>query len=87
MKLFAFVAQSLLWLVIAASPTLVGLIAGFILSSQAGDLYNFAVPICGIIGFIFGGMWAEHIRKTIGLSAFLGRISGIPELNNKDKKH
>ena len=85
MKFTAFIVQSLLWLTIAASPTLVGLIIGFILSLQAGDLYSLTVPLCGFIGFIFGGFWAERIRNKMGLSAFLGRLIGMPELRDNDK--
>ena len=85
MKFIAFIGQSLLWLTIAASPTLIGIIIGFIISMQAGDLYSLTVPLCGVVGFIFGGLWAERIRNTIGLSAFLGRLMGMPESRNRDK--
>jgi len=87
MKYIAFIAQSLLWLTVAASPTLAGLIVGFILSMQAGDLYSLTVPLCGFVGFIIGGVWAERIRKTIGLSAFLGKLIGMRELRDNDKKN
>jgi len=87
MKYIAFIAQSLLWLTVAASPTLAGLIVGFILSMQAGDLYYLTVPLCGFVGFIIGGVWAERIRKTIGLSAFLGKLIGMRELRDNDKKN
>ena len=85
MKFIAFIAQSLLWLAIAASPTLVGIIVGFLLSMQAGDLYSLIVPLCGFVGFLIGGFWAERIRNTIGLSAFLGRLSGMRELKDDNK--
>jgi len=85
MKYIAFIAQSLLWLTVAASPTLAGVIVGFILSMQAGDLYSLTVPLCGFVGFIIGGLWAERIRKTIGLSAFLGKLIGMRELRDNDK--
>ena len=85
MKFIAFIVQSLLWLTIAASPTVAGLIIGFILSLQAGDSYYLSVLLCGFIGFIIGGFWAERIRKTMGLSAFLGRLIGMPELRDSDK--
>jgi multisubunit Na+/H+ antiporter MnhE subunit len=87
MKFLAFIAQSLLWLTVAASPTLAGVIIGFILSMQAGDLYSLTVPFCGIVGFILGGFWAERIRKTIGLSTFLGRLTGMRELRDSDKNN
>ncbi|TWX67751.1 hypothetical protein ESZ36_10545 [Colwellia demingiae] len=85
MKFLALMAQSLLWLTVAASPTLAGLILGFILSMQAGDLYSLTVPLCGFVGFMIGGLWAERIRKTIGLSSFLGRLMGMRELRDSDK--
>jgi hypothetical protein len=53
-----------------------GFIIGFLLSAQAGDLYNLTVPLCGFTGFIIGALWAERVRKTIGLSTFFGRLSG-----------
>jgi hypothetical protein len=85
MKFIACIAQSLLWLTVAASPTIAGLIVGFILSMQAGDVYILTVPLCALVGFIIGGIWAERIRKTIGLSAFLGRLIGMRELRDSDK--
>jgi hypothetical protein len=85
MKFTAFIAQSLLWLTVAASPTLIGTIIGVLLSMQAGDLYSLRVPLCGFIGFVIGGLWAERIRKTIGLSTFLGKLIGMRELNNSNK--
>lgn len=85
MKFLALLAQSLLWLTVAASPTLIGIIIGVLLSMQAGDLYSLRVLFCGFIGFVIGGLWAERIRKTIGLSTFLGKLIGIPELNNSNK--
>ncbi len=77
MKFVALFVYSLLWLMLAASPTIAGLIIGFILSAQAGDLYSLTVPLCGFAGFIIGALWAERIRKTIGLAAFFGRLSGV----------
>ncbi len=87
MKFLAFIALLLLWLAVAASPTIIGLIIGFIISMQAGDLYSLTVPLCGLAGFIVGGLWAEKVRKTIGLLAFFGRLTGIRELKDQDKKN
>jgi len=85
MKFLALLAQSLLWLTVAASPTLIGIIIGVLLSMQAGELFTLRVPFCGFIGFVIGGLWAERIRKTIGLSTFLGKLTGMPELNKTNK--
>ena len=85
MRFTALIVQSLLWLTIAASPTIIGIAFGFFLSMQAGDFYSLRVPICGFIGFAVGGFWAENIRNTIGLSAFLSRLTGMSESRNGDK--
>ncbi|WP_448550170.1 hypothetical protein [Thalassotalea fusca] len=85
MKFIALMVQLLLWLAVAASPTLVGVIIGFIISMQAGDLYNLAVPLCGLAGFVVGALWAERIRKTMGLPAFFGRLFRMSELQDSDK--
>ena len=84
MNFTALLVQSLLWLTVAASPTLVGIIIGFLLGMQAGELYSLRVPLCGVIGFIIGGIWAERIRTTTGLSTFLGRLIGMPEFKDKN---
>ncbi|MBM7073571.1 hypothetical protein JQC92_16270 [Shewanella sp. 202IG2-18] len=64
-----------MWLSVAFSPTLfgalIGVVLNFNLTGQSGEL---ALPVCTLVGFIVGGLWAERIRKTIGLSAFLGRL-------------
>lgn len=31
------------------------------------------------LGLIIGGFWADHIRNGIGLSTFLGRLTGVSE--------
>ena len=84
MRNFAYLVYALLWLTITLSPTIIGISLGFLISAQAGDTLNSSVFIVGMIGFLFGVRWAEHVRKTIGLSQFFGRISGTPELNKKD---
>jgi hypothetical protein len=58
-----------------------------IVSMQAGELYSLTVPLCGFVGFIIGGLWAERVRKTIGLSTFFGRLIGMRELKDNDKRH
>ena len=79
MRSTAFFVQALLWLTVAGSPTLIGVIIGFLLGLQADELYSLRVPMCGTIGFIIGGLWAERIRRTTGLSTFLGRLIGMSE--------
>ena len=80
MKFIEYLVQGLLWLLVALSPTLAGVILGFIISFQAGDIYSSTVPLVGLIGFVVGAIWAERVRKTIGLATFFGRLLGTPEL-------
>ncbi|QBG36489.1 hypothetical protein [Litorilituus sediminis] len=84
MNFTALFVQALLWLTVAASPTLIGVIIGFLLGLQAGELYSLRVPMCAAIGFIIGGLWAERIRKTTGLSTFLGRLIAMSEFKDKN---
>ncbi|WOT05824.1 hypothetical protein [Shewanella youngdeokensis] len=82
MKIVALFVQSLLWLSVAFSPTLLGLIVGvFVKFNFSGQLSDLAIPTFTLIGFILGGFWAENIRKTIGLSAFLGRLIGHRDID------
>lgn len=83
MKFTAYLVQTLLWLSVAISPTIIGAIVGFFVSLSLGSLDSWSLPICTVIGFIFGAIWAENIRQTIGLSAFLGKLIGHPEIDGK----
>lgn len=86
MKIVALFVQTLLWLSVAFSPTLLGAIIGVVLKFNLSDqLSDIALPVCTLVGFIVGGLWAERIRKTIGLSAFLGRLVGHREIDGVPK--
>lgn len=79
MRLVSLFVFSLQWLAIAASPTLLGLFVGVVLSLQSGQLNALTVVAWGAVGFIIGGFWAERIRKQTGLSEFLGRLVGATD--------
>lgn len=80
MRLVSLFVFALQWLSIAASPTLLGLLVALSLSS--GQLNPLTIVAWGAVGFIIGAFWAEHIRKRVGLSEFLGRLAGA---RDKDK--
>jgi hypothetical protein len=80
MKFTAILVQILLWLMVAASPTLVGVGVGFIVSLQSGGVHVLPMLVCGIGGFVAGGLWAERVRRTTGLATFWGRLIGMKEL-------
>ncbi len=65
----------LLWLGISISPTIIGVGVGAVVGLSNGML-EMAILVCGCIGFIIGGLWAEKIRKSTGLAHFWGRLIG-----------
>ncbi len=86
MNIIAKFVHLLLWLSVASSPTLLGLILGVVAKfNLTGQLSELAIPVCSVIGFAFGALWAERIRKTIGLSAFLGRLIGHRDIDGIPK--
>ncbi|WP_041421551.1 hypothetical protein [Shewanella sediminis] len=85
MRFVAFFVQSLLWLSIACSPTLIGAFIGVMISLQSGEVYSQYVPLWAAVGFLIGAYWAEHVRKTIGLSHFFGRLLGARDTQKKTK--
>ncbi|MCL1067350.1 hypothetical protein L2735_11090 [Shewanella olleyana] len=78
MKFVAQFVHCLLWLSVAMSPTLLFTIIGLVLVySSEGQMGEFTVPVMTLIGFVLGAMWAERVRKTVGLSNFFGRLVGM----------
>ena len=77
MKYISFFVHASLWLRVAASPTLAGLTIGFL--TTKGDTSQFAFLLCGVLGFAVGSYWAESVRKSVGLSVFLGRTISMSE--------
>ncbi len=76
MRLISLFVYSLQWLAVAASPTLLGLFVGGMISLQSGQFNSLTIIAWGAVGFIIGGFWADSIRKQIGLSHFFGRLAG-----------
>lgn len=88
MNIIAKFVHLLLWLAVAMSPTLIGVAVGFIAKfNLSGQLSELAIPVCSTLGFILGALWAEHTRKTIGLSAFLGRLVGHRDIDGLPTKN
>ena len=86
MNIIAKFVHLLLWLSVALSPTLFGVMIGVVLKfNLTGQLSELALPVCSAIGFALGAIWAERIRKTVGLSAFLGRLVGHRDIDGLPK--
>lgn len=81
--LTGYFIHALLWLQIAAAPTVGGLALGWLVSG--GSPNHPTTFACGCLGVVLGVFWAEHIRKTVGLSGFFGRV--IAQSQNSEKEH
>jgi hypothetical protein len=71
LKFIAILIEALSWLTIFLSPFLVFLFVGiyFYLSSKTTLAF-----FCALAGIILGIIISEKVRKTIGCSAFLGKL-------------
>jgi len=85
MSLVAAFVQLCLWLSIALSPTLLGAILASIISYQLGEFSPGYLAFGCVVGGIIGTLWAERIRRTVGLSQFLGRLLGTPDIDGPSK--
>ncbi|GLP95131.1 hypothetical protein [Paraferrimonas sedimenticola] len=85
MKPIAFFVQALLWMSVACSPILVS----FVIAVWAVYVGLVSSPMSGLgillFGALVGVVWAERIRKTIGLSQFWGRLLGHPEFIRRSR--
>ncbi|MCW8330261.1 hypothetical protein MD588_15740 [Photobacterium sp. SDRW27] len=77
----------LLWLKIALSPTFVaGLIA--VLICVARDTFSapLVVAVMGVV-LLTGAIWAERIRRTVGILAFHSRLISTPEIDGRKNSY
>ncbi|MGB0893857.1 MAG: hypothetical protein ACPGUD_05565 [Parashewanella sp.] len=74
-KLTEIIIHGFLWLGVAISPTIFGVIMGVFIGFSNGMLET-AVMVCATLGFGYGALWAEKVRRTIGLLNFWSRLIG-----------
>ena len=79
----AFIVNSIYWLWLFIVPIILLGGAGLILYMQSEEYLPFSI-ILGIAGAVLGLLWAERIRKKVGLSEFFGRLLSFPEMTQKD---
>ena len=87
-KVLEFITEALAWLVIAASPTIIGgVIGGIIILYNPNSIgFVIGIPIASA-GLIIGITWATNVWKKTGTIQFLSRLLSTPELdNNKDEE-
>jgi len=80
LKIIAVFVHICLWLKVAISPVLIGAATSAIICIVRGEINIYIVTSFTGVGLIVGIFWAEKIRRTIGLSAFHGRLIGNPEI-------
>lgn len=84
-RVFEFATEAIGWLLIVASPLLVGLAIGVIVylfnQSAKGLVIGIIITLAGLI---VGLVWATKQWKGKGTMWFLSRITATPELDNPD---
>jgi hypothetical protein len=80
--------ESLGWLRIAASPTLIGAILASIIYFSNPDETRLTIAIIVfLIGMLVGVYWATKHWKGKGTVRFLSRTLATPELQNLDEEN
>jgi hypothetical protein len=75
MKFLKFFVETICWLQVFAAPTVVFLVAGFILKLYLkATTGNIAFGCMVTIGVILGCLWAEQVRRKHGCANFMGRL-------------
>lgn len=78
-RLFDLIITAIWWLWIVVASVAVTVIVG--LASVHFLFQNYyleAAIFFGILGSILGVIWAERVRKKIGLDKFYGAVTGAP---------
>jgi hypothetical protein len=81
-NLFELFIEACGWLQIAASPLLIGLLAGFITYLAKPDATGIFIGISiASLGLIIGVIWATRVWKRKGTIEFISKVSATPELD------
>jgi disulfide bond formation protein DsbB len=82
-KIFFALVEVVCWFQIFLCPLLIFGVAGFIGYANLSGRIAYACLIGGIVaGAILGIYFAERIRRTIGCSTFLFRVSSSTDIDN-----
>ncbi|MBL7805754.1 MAG: hypothetical protein JNL02_18570 [Saprospiraceae bacterium] len=84
-KVFRIFVEILFGLQIAAAPTAIGIILGFLIYLKfPTDGGMFMAVGFALIGLFVGIVWAVRTTLTQGSANFMSRINATPELDHKD---
>ena len=84
MKFITFLVHGVYWLWLFMVPVLILGGAGAIIYLQSADYLIYSI-ILAAAGMVIGFLWAERIRKKVGLPTFFGRLLSMPEMTQKDE--
>ncbi|MBD1388318.1 hypothetical protein IC617_02660 [Neiella sp. HB171785] len=80
-RLLGLLVVSLLWLGVIASPVLVSSILGVAVFQMVEFSFGLVMLFFITPGILIGVLWAEKVRRGVGLIAFWGRLVGHPEID------
>ncbi|MBL7765760.1 MAG: hypothetical protein JNJ58_06695 [Chitinophagaceae bacterium] len=87
MKIFETLIEVLHWGKIAASPTLIGGILGWIVYLKFPGMLGMILGVSlALAGLIFGIIWATRVWKEVGTTTFMSRLIATPELDAVEEK-
>ncbi|MCC7506360.1 MAG: hypothetical protein IT259_13720 [Saprospiraceae bacterium] len=85
-KAFRIFVEIIFGLQIAAAPTAIGIILGFLIYLIFPTDGGMVMAVgFAIIGLFVGIVWAVRTALTQGSANFMSRINATPELDNKDQ--
>lgn len=86
-KFLEYTTKVIAWLQIAASPIVIGLIAGALIYLYNRNVYGLTIGITvAVLGIIIGALWATRVWKKTGTVEHMGRLLHMPELHEKEKE-
>jgi VanZ family protein len=82
-KVIKLITNTVAWLQIAVSPSLLGGgLGAAIYFYHPGRLTLIAASVFCIIGFVTGTIWATKVHRRKGTVEFMARVIATPELND-----
>ena len=82
LKTIAYFIEIINWLKIVLSPTLLGVILGYIIYYNFPTHYGLVASISlSGLGLILGILWANKIWKSKGTSFFMSRVEASPDID------
>jgi hypothetical protein len=86
-RILEFITEVIGWLLIVASPFLIGLITGAVIYLREPSTLRLIIGIViATSGLVIGIIWATNVWKRKGTMSLLSRTMATPELDNLDEE-